>query len=103
MTAASSGGNERKAPAPLAADDLTDVKIKKEDDFAEEFPPELPTMSPYASVASTTATASLAILNNDDRELAHDDGGARLANASHLRAPIPRTTLYLKSPSSNEG
>ncbi len=59
----SSGGEERKAPAP----------IKKDDDFAEEFPSELPRMPPNASLPSAAASASRPILNDHDAPDFADD------------------------------
>ena len=95
----SSGGEERKAPARTrAADDLKDDKIGKDDDFAEEFPPELPRMPPYASLPSATASTSRPILNdNDDRDIAFGDGGVRLANAPLVEPMRPPGRLLAGS------
>ncbi len=83
-------GNEWKTPAILAADDLMDTKIKKDNDFAEEFSLELPTMPPYASLMSASMPASMPMLNDDDdRDLAHIDDSKRLEYAPSIEPMRP--------------
>ena len=88
-----SGGDERKAPAARAADD----KIR-EDDFADEFPPELPTMKkrkkgrkkPTPLHASLKSASTSMLNNNDDCDVAKVEGSKRLEHAPPVEPMRPR-------------
>jgi hypothetical protein len=76
----SSGGVRRKAPATLTGDDLTDVILKKDNDFAD------------VSLPSTSTPTPL-LNDNDDRDLAAVHGKKRLEHAPPVEPMRPRQRM----------
>lgn len=89
-------GNGKKAQAQ-GTFDLSESKVKS-DDFAEEFPPELPNMSPAASTPPPyTSLRSTLTRNHEKKDFAHGVGEKRLDHAPPVEPSRPPSRLMVDS------